>query len=94
MILFYMGGTRGTALIRANILLFLIMTDVVYIAVLGSRGLLDPFAVAVGLLLIVPYALGVLIGQAVFDPARELLYRAVSYVVIAGAALIGLPLFD
>jgi len=93
-ILFYMGGTRGAALIRANILLFLILTDVVYIAVLGSRGLLDPFAVAIGLLLIVPYALGGLIGQAVFDPAREGLYRGVSYVVIAGAALVGLPLFD
>ena len=46
------------------------------------------------LLLIVPYALGGLIGQAVFDPARERIYRGVSYGVIAGAALIGLPLFD
>ena len=61
---------------------------------LGAKGLLDPFPVAIGLLLIVPYALGGLIGQAVFDPARERIYRGVSYGVIAGAALIGLPLFD
>ncbi len=93
-ILFYMGGTRGTATIRANILLFLIFTDAVYIAVLFARGLLDAFPVAVGLLLILPYALGGMAGQAMFDPARGRLYRGVSYAVIAAAALIGLPLFD
>ena len=93
-ILFYMGGTRGAALIRANILVFLVLTDMVYLSVLGAKGLLDPFPVAIGLLLIVPYALGGLIGQAVLDPARERIYRGVSYGVIAGAALIGLPLFD
>jgi uncharacterized membrane protein YfcA len=92
-ILFYMGGPRGTAPIRANILLFLVLTDVIYLALLGARGLLDPFPVAVGLMLIIPYALGGLIGQAVFDPTRERLYRGVSYAVIASAALVGLPVF-
>jgi len=93
-ILFYLGGTEPPARIRANILMFLAAIDVFYLALLAWKGLLEPFPVAVGLVLILPYALGVLAGQAVFDPARERLYRAVAYAVIAAAALGGLPVFD
>lgn len=93
-ILFYMGGAEGPARIRANIMLFFLVFDVFYLGLLGWRGLLDAFPVALGLVLIVPFALGVLAGQAAFDPTRERVYRAVSYAVIAAAALGGLPVFD
>ncbi len=93
-ILFYMGGTAGPARIRANILLFLAIFDVFYLALLAAKGLLGAFPVAIGLVLILPYALGVVTGQGMFDPARERIYRGVSYAVIAAAALGGLPLFD
>lgn len=93
-ILFYLGGTEPPARIRANILLFLAVFDVFYLALLAWKGLLGAFPVALGLVLILPYALGVLAGQAAFDPARERVYRGVAYVVIAVAALGGLPVFD
>jgi hypothetical protein len=74
--------------------LFLVFFDVVYLALLAWKGLLEAFPVAVGLALILPYALGVMAGQGMFDPARERIYRGVSYAVIAAAALGGLPVFD
>ena len=41
--------------------------DVVYLALLAWKGLLEAFPVAVGLALILPYALGVIAGQGMFD---------------------------
>lgn len=92
-ILFYMGGVRGPAAIRANILMFLTSFGVIYVSVLAARGLIGAFPVALGATLVLPYALGGLIGQAVFDPARERLYRGIGYAVIAAAAISGLPVW-
>lgn len=93
-ILFYMGGVRPPAAIRANITMFLVLFGMLYLALLAANGLLARFPVMVGLSLVVPYALGGLMGQAIFDPRRERLYRGISYLVIAAAALAGMPVFD
>lgn len=93
-ILFYLSGTSDPASIRANILMYLVFFDVIFLATLGISGLLEWISFLMGLLLVVPYALGGLVGQAVFDPSREKVYRTVSYLVIAAAALMGMPLFD
>jgi uncharacterized membrane protein YcaP (DUF421 family) len=93
-ILFYMGGVRPPAAIRANITMFLVLFGMLFLALLAANGLLAAFPVTVGLALAVPYALGGIAGQAIFDPSRERLYRAVSYVVIAAAAVAGMPVFD
>jgi hypothetical protein len=41
----------------------------------------------------VPYFLTALIGQALFDPRHERLYRWAAYAVIGLAVLSGLPLW-
>ncbi len=92
-ILFYMGGVRGAAAIRANTLMFLTSFGVIYLTVLTARGLIRTFPVALGATLALPYALGGLIGQAAFDPARERLYRRVGYAVLAAAAISCLPVW-
>jgi uncharacterized protein len=60
---------------------------------LWLQGLLRPEALWLGLVLVVPYALGNRIGQALFDPGREGLYRRVAYAIIAASALVGLPIW-
>ncbi|EIE49691.1 hypothetical protein C357_17505 [Citreicella sp. 357] len=34
------------------------------------------------------------LGQALFDPAREEGYRALAYLIIVAAILLGLPVWD
>ncbi|KPP87188.1 MAG: Sulfite exporter TauE/SafE [Rhodobacteraceae bacterium HLUCCA08] len=93
-ILVYMASPLRPAAIRANILLFLLVTD---IAMLGLYALWDVFDRSVamaGLVLAVPYLLANVAGAAMFRPEAERTYRRIAYAIIAGSALLGLPLWD
>jgi hypothetical protein len=43
--------------------------------------------------MLLPYMAGSAVGVALFDPTKERVYRVVAYIVIAGSALIGLPVW-
>jgi hypothetical protein len=92
-ILFYMASTLPPQAIRANLTLYLIMTDVVFLALLAMNGVLAAGPLLAGLALAVPYALANLAGAAIFRPEAAQSYRAVAYAIIAGSALSGLPIF-
>ncbi|MCT8160056.1 sulfite exporter TauE/SafE family protein [Pseudoruegeria sp. SHC-113] len=92
-ILMYMAGPYPAAAVRANTLLFLLMADVLMIGVLWLSGVLVPAAVLTGLALVLPYLLANVAGAAIFRPEAERLYRRVAYLLIAGAAIAGLPLW-
>ena len=93
-ILLYLASTRLAAQVRANILIYLFMFDLVLIAVLALQDRLEAVPVILGLLLALPVMLANMAGAAIFRPERERLYRAAAYVVIAAAAISGLPLWD
>ncbi|WP_375691496.1 TSUP family transporter [Pseudooceanicola sp. LIPI14-2-Ac024] len=93
-ILFYLAGPSGAEAVRANTILFLAALEVGIIVNLFLRDLVTVDAIWLGLLLAMPYLMGVLAGQALFDPARERLFRGLAYAVIGLAILAGLPLFD
>ncbi len=93
-ILLYMARPLPVASIRANILLYLILSDAILLAVFGLRGLLDWAPVGLGAMLILPYLAAVQLGSAVFDPGRETVYRWVAYAIIAASAVMGLPVWD
>lgn len=93
-ILIYMASTNPVAVIRANLLLFLLNTDVVLITTIFLAGALTPETVVLGLLLAIPGAMGGLFGGFVFRPELEILYRRVAYGIIIIAALSGLPILD
>lgn len=93
-ILLYMASTLPIAAIRANNMLYLILADVLLLAVLWWNGYLVPTAVALGVLMILPYTLGNWAGARLFRPEAERLYRWAAYMIIAGSALLGLPLWD
>jgi UPF0716 family protein affecting phage T7 exclusion len=54
---------------------------------------LEGSTVILALTLAVPYFITSLIGQALFDPRHQRLYRWAAYSVIALAVLSGLPLW-
>jgi len=93
-ILFYLASTRPAAIMRANTILFLALLDLGIIANMAVRGLIDWAVIPLTATLAVPYGLGITVGQGLFHPDLEKLYRRLAFVVIAAAILIGLPLFD
>jgi len=92
-ILLYMASTRSAQVIRANTFLFLLITDVVLLPALALFGRLDPSAVVLGILLIVPTLAGSVMGARLFRPEYERTYRSVAYAIIAASALSGLPIW-
>lgn len=92
-ILFNLGAGAPAQVTRANTLVFLTLCSGLLLGQLWLQGLLAPVAVWLGLVLMLPYALGTRIGQALFDPAAEGLYRRVAYGIIAAAGVVGLPIW-
>lgn len=92
-ILFNLGAGAPASVTRANTLVFLTLSTLLLLPHLWLQGLLRPEALWLGLLLVVPYALGNRIGQALFDPGAEAIYRRVAYAIIAASALVGLPVW-
>lgn len=92
-VLFYLAGRSAAQSVRANTIIFLAALDVVVVASLLLRGLSDMSIFWLAGLLAVPYFAAMMIGQALFDPAHERLYRRAALTVIALAVMSGLPIW-
>jgi uncharacterized membrane protein YfcA len=93
-ILFYLAGQSAAQTVRANTILFLAALDVVIAANLFLKGSIAWETVWLALILAMPYFTTTMIGQSLFDPHRERLYRWAAYGVIGLAVLTGLPIWD
>lgn len=93
-ILLYLGGAEAAARIRANIILFFTLTEVIAAITFWLNGLLKLNSILLGLALAVPYTIATLIGSRLFRRFGELHFRIVAYVVITLAAISGMPLLD
>ncbi len=93
-IMLYMASPKPVSVIRANLTMYLLATDVLMLGVLGLSGHLVAGAVATGAGLAGIYLAANVAGAAMFRPERETAYRRVAYLIIAASALSGLPLFD
>jgi uncharacterized membrane protein YfcA len=92
-ILSYMSSPRDPKTIRANTLMYLILVDFLTMVLMIIKGMLVLVPVIIGLILTVPYGIAGLIGQRIFDPEKEHIYRRVAYVIIAMSAILGLPIW-
>lgn len=93
-ILFQLGGQDSIERGRANILIFLTLSSLSLVPLMMWQGVIGTEALWLGLLLIVPYGVGTLMGRGLFDPGRETVYRRVAYGVVALAVVIGLPVWS
>ncbi|MEM8655262.1 MAG: sulfite exporter TauE/SafE family protein [Pseudomonadota bacterium] len=93
MVLFQLSGQEGVARARANTLVFLTTTGLLTVPMMAAQGLLTAEAVVLGLMLIVPYGVASRVGQALFDPEKQVVYRRVAYAIIAAAIVMGLPIY-
>jgi uncharacterized membrane protein YfcA len=92
-ILFYMASSHPPAVIRANNMLYLILSQLALFFALSVQGLLEPRALVIGALLVLPYLLANLAGAAIFRPEAERTYRIVAYIIIGVSAVRGLPVW-
>jgi hypothetical protein len=93
-ILFYLAGQSAAQTVRANTIMFLAALDVVIAGNLTLRGLVGLEDVMLAGALAVPYFTTTMIGQALFSPFYERLYRWAAYGVISLAVVTGLPLWE
>lgn len=93
-IMLYMASSLPVAAVRANLMLYLILADLIVASVLWLNGYLLASAVMVGVLMILPYTCGNWLGAFAFRPEAERVYRLAAYAIIAGSAMMGLPFWD
>jgi hypothetical protein len=58
------------------------------------QGVFTTDAVALSLLLAIPFVLAMVLGAISFHGVSERMYRLVAYGIIAASALISMPVFD
>ena len=92
-ILFYMASAHSAAVIRANNMLYLIISDVALFVALLTQGYMDTKMLAVGAILTLPYMLANVVGAAIFKLGAERTYRVAAYVIIGASAIRGLPIW-
>ena len=93
-ILFQLSSPDGPRRSRANTLVFLTLTSMSALPLMAVQGMLTLPALWLGALQLLPYGAGTLVGQALFQPDKDRLYRAVAYAVIGLAIIIGLPIWE
>jgi uncharacterized membrane protein YfcA len=93
-ILFYLAGQSAAQTVRANTILFLAALDIVIAGNLAFRGHVGLEDVMLAGALAVPYFTTTMIGQSLFSPHYERLYRWAAYGVIGLAVVTGLPLWE
>ena len=92
-ILFYLGGERSAGSVRANTIVFLTLLGAGLLPALMLQGLITTPGLVQALLLAPFYMAGTWIGQGLFDPRHETLYRGAAYGIVALAVVVGLPVW-
>ena len=92
-ILLYMASPNPAPVVRASIMAYLFLFDMLLLIFLALRGEMTGAPVALGLMMALPNLAGNLVGALIFRPGLEKAYRATAYTIIAGSALMGLPVW-
>ena len=93
-IAYWIASDYPAAIVRANLLTFFLIGEVVSVGNIWAAGLFERDIVVVGLLCVPFYFAGLLIGSRFFGLASERTYRLVTFGLILLSAFLALPLFD
>jgi uncharacterized membrane protein YfcA len=91
---YWLGRPIAAKVARANILLFFALSDVFGGVSYAVSGLLTEQAIAFSLIVGPVYAVAIWLGANLFGRASERLFRAICYLLIVLALIIGLPALD
>ncbi|WP_407177720.1 sulfite exporter TauE/SafE family protein [Bradyrhizobium sp. STM 3562] len=91
---YWLGRPIKAEIARANIVLFFAASDFFSLASYVLAGLINLDAIRLSLLVGPVYAIGVAFGALLFGRASQAVFRAICYVLIALAVIVGLPILD
>jgi uncharacterized membrane protein YfcA len=91
---YWLGRPIPSLIARANIVLFFAASDFFSVVSYASTGLITADAIRFSCLVGPVYAVGVWFGASLFGRASEEVFRAICYILIAAAVVIGLPALD
>jgi len=93
-LIYWLGSSSSAIVIRANMMVFFVLLEVVSITTYFLHGLLAQDTIALSLLFGPVYILAMALGAWMFKDSAEQTYRRVAYLIIAVSALLALPVFD
>jgi uncharacterized membrane protein YfcA len=93
-IIYWLGGGNAAAKVRANLLVYFFLLDLVLCASYFWKGLFTLETTSLALVFAIPFFLAMAAGAFFFHGSSELLYRRIAYAIIAAAALLSLPVLD
>lgn len=91
---YWLGGAIPAETVRANIVLYFLVSSALTGAAYLAGGLLNTSVVILALIVGPIFALGLYFGSRLFGRAPEKTFRRVCYALIAGAAIVSLPALD
>lgn len=93
-ILYWMAARTGHGIVRANLIMFFAIGEVISGIGLWLGGIFELRYVVMGVVACVPYLVGLLVGSVLFGRASERTYRRVAVMLVAIAALLSAPALD
>jgi hypothetical protein len=93
-ILYWLGSPSGAAIVRANLLVYLLLLGLTLLVNYIVQGMVTALPIALAVILWPIYSLSVWTGARFFRGSSDELYRKIAYIIVAASALISLPLFD
>jgi uncharacterized protein len=93
-IIYWLGGNNPAARVRANLLVFFLLTSIVLCVSYFTQGLFTTELIGLSILLALPFFVATAAGAHFFAGTSDQLYRRIAYLIIAVAAVISLPLLD
>ncbi|SMC91450.1 sulfite exporter TauE/SafE family protein [Rhizobium sp. RU36D] len=91
---YWLGGPKTALLVRANIVFYFALSTALTGVNYGLAGLFTWSAAAVALLAGPTFALGLFVGSRLFGRVDEAAFRRICFLLIAAAAIIGMPVLD
>lgn len=93
-ILYWMTARTGHGIVRANLIMFFAVGELLSGAGLWLAGIFTWSYVAMGLLGCIPYLAGLFIGTVLFGHASEQTYRRIAFLLVFAAAILSMPALD
>jgi uncharacterized membrane protein YfcA len=93
-ILYWLGSPQAAAIVRANLLAYLVLLGLTLIANYAWHGLTTAQPIALAVMLWPVYILALIVGARWFRGSSDAGYRRIAYAIVALAALASMPVFD
>ena len=94
LLVYWLGGQNSAATVRANIMVYFIMQGALAMLAYLYGALFTAQALALSLLLGVPFGISLAAGARWFAGTSDAFYRRLAYLIIAVSGLVSLPIFD